>query len=255
MYRLVVDLLHPFRLLFLLSLLGVVGLWYRRRECRRRLLLLTVPFVALTLLCTPAVGYLALGSLEWQYPPLARRPADTEAIVVLAGGTLTPYAYRARAQLAPNSVFRCLHAVEVYRQGPRRPIVVSGGEVDEVSPGITHARAMRDFLVELGIAPSDIIEEDRSRTTAENAAESAKILRDRGVRRVVLVTEATHMPRAMRAFRKQGVEAVASGCHYRSTRLRLDPFEFLPSPTAASKCQEAFHEWLGLAWYLLRGRA
>ena len=81
-------LLQPYLLLYLLAALALANLWRKRCETRGRLTVLTLAFVLLALASTPAVSYLALGSLEWQYPPGGQRPADTEVIVVLAAGLL-----------------------------------------------------------------------------------------------------------------------------------------------------------------------
>ena len=51
-------------------------------------------------------------------------------------------------------------------------------------------------------------QEGRSRTTWENAQFSAQVLLPQGIKRVVLVTHAGHMPRAVWSFRKAGFEVV-----------------------------------------------
>jgi uncharacterized SAM-binding protein YcdF (DUF218 family) len=112
---------------------------------------------------------------------------------------------------------------------------------------------MRDFFLELGIPPSDLIVEDRSRTTYENAVETAKLLRQIGVRKVILVTDATHMARAVGVFRKQGIESIPSSSRYRATRYEFSVADLMPNPSAAQACQEAFQEWLGIVWYRLSG--
>src|ERR1700733_4640983 len=86
MYELIGLILQPFLLLFVLTLLACANLWRKRKEKRRRLLLLTLPLVGVTTVCLPPVGYLALGSLEWRYPPPKEYPTDAGMIVVLAGG-------------------------------------------------------------------------------------------------------------------------------------------------------------------------
>src|ERR1700682_5713445 len=140
MYEAVVALVRPHTVLWLILLVAVVNLWRKRRETRGRVLLLTIPFAALQLVSTPVVAHLALGSLEWQYPPLESRPADCQAIVVLAGGILPPDEVRDRAELADATRLRCLYAAELYCQGPACPVLVSGGKVDPDDPGPAHAR-------------------------------------------------------------------------------------------------------------------
>jgi uncharacterized SAM-binding protein YcdF (DUF218 family) len=61
------------------------------------------------------------------------------------------------------------------------------------------------------------------------------------------------MFRALRSFRKQGIQAVPSACHYSAHPFDWDVRQFLPSTTAFQQHERAFHEWLGFAWYWVNG--
>jgi uncharacterized SAM-binding protein YcdF (DUF218 family) len=254
MYHFVVELAQPAFLLGLLILLAVANLWRKRRETRRRLLLLTVPLVLLTLWCTPVMSHLAIASLESPYPPLAERPADAEAIVVLAGYIHVLDEAGTQVELGGDTLYRCLRAAELYRQGKPCPVVLSGGKVNPGSPGPPLAVAMRDFLRQQGVSDSDLVVEDRSGTTYENAVETRRLLDGRGIHRVVLVTDAAHLGRAVACFRKQGIDVVPCGCRYRTGRMEWSVGAFVPDLGSAGGCQEALHEWLGVLWYRLQGR-
>jgi len=254
MYHFLSKLADPFLILYLLTALALVNLWRKRMETRRRLWLLTVPFIGLTLVCMPAVSHLALGTLEWRYPPSYERPPEIEAIVVLASEMRPPDEAGFEAELGEGSIFRCLHAAKLYHRGGPCPVIASGGKVDPSAPGPTLAELMREFLLKLGVAEGDLIVEDRSRTTYENAAQSAALLKERGIERVQLVSDAMHLLRAEMCFRKQGLEVVPSGCNYRATDWSWGLFGFLPSPSAAKSIERVTHEWLGIVWYWLKGR-
>jgi uncharacterized SAM-binding protein YcdF (DUF218 family) len=253
MSGLLTGLLQPYLLLFLLSGIGIANLWRSRRAPIGRLLLATLPFAALTVLSTPAIAYLSLGTLEWRYPPEERRPDDAEAIVVLGGGIHLPDATRLRAEMNSDSLVRCLHAAVVYRQGKPCPVVVCGGRIAPGPSTPPLAHLMRDFLRDQGLDDADLIVEDRSRTTHENAVECRKLLEQRRIGKVILVTDATHMFRALRSFRKQGIQAVPSACHHLATQFEWTVFDFLPSADAVQNHQQTFHEWLGFVWYWVRG--
>jgi uncharacterized SAM-binding protein YcdF (DUF218 family) len=254
MYEFVVTLVQPFTLLYLLVGAATVNLWRKPRERRRRLLLMTLAFVGLTLLCMPAVAHLALGSLEWQFPPANELPADAQAIVVLGAGIRPPDSTRPRAEQDEDGMLRCLHAANLYRQRPSCTVIVSGGKVDPEESGPTCAQAMSDFLIQLGVRAADIVLEELSRTTYENAVECTKLLQQRHIRKAVLVTDAVDMYRALRCFRKQGMELLPSPCHYRAVRSKVSFFTFVPNPGAARNCQRVWHEWVGMAWYTVHGR-
>jgi uncharacterized SAM-binding protein YcdF (DUF218 family) len=256
MYSFFVGLLQPYLLLHLLVWLAVLNLWRKRRETRRRLLVLVVPLFALTLMSIPAAGYLAQGTLEWQYPALDHLPDDAEAIVVL-GGWILP-ADEARTQFLPgsDSLYRCLHAARLYRQkaGGGIPVLVCGGKVDPSEPGPPVAEPMADFLRGQGVREDDLLLEVQSRSTHENAVEARRLLEARGIRRIVLVTDGCHMVRSERCFRKQGFEVLASPCGRQPAALEITLFTFLPDVHVPPLWGHVCHEWVGLVWYWVQGR-
>jgi uncharacterized SAM-binding protein YcdF (DUF218 family) len=253
MYRFVVDLLQPHTVLALLAGWALLRLWRKRKEPGRPWLALAL-LLALAVLSTPAAGWLAALSLECGSSLSEQRPPEAEAVVVFSAGLLPPEGARLQAELDEDSLQRCLHAARLYAQGPPCPVLVSGGKVDPDSPGPPCAAVMGDLLGQLGVRPSDLVIEERSRTTHENAVECARLLRERGIRRVALVVDAVDMPRAAGCLRKQGIEVLPSPCHFRAGAFRPTLAGFLPSPGGAAGVQRAWHEWLGAFWYWLQGR-
>jgi uncharacterized SAM-binding protein YcdF (DUF218 family) len=253
MYRFLVELLDPYLILAVLTGLAILALWVRRRESRWWLSLVTIPFVLLWVLSTPAAAYLALGTLEWDYPPTYDRPDDAQSIVVLSGYVRPPDDVRTEPQLGEDTLYRCLHAARLYRAGPPCPVVVSGGKAAGWEAGPTLAEAMRDALIELGVPREQILLEDQSQNTHENARQTAVLLKEQGISRVVLVTDATHLKRAVPCFRAEGITAIPSGSYYRATRWSWRPTQFVPRPSAAEDMQRVLHEWVGMAWYRMRG--
>jgi uncharacterized SAM-binding protein YcdF (DUF218 family) len=253
-YEVINALLEPFTLFYLLLLVALLNLWRKPRPPRRRLLLLTGAFAGLTGACCPLVAYLALGSLEWRYLPLEHRPADAQAIVVLSSGVLPPDGPRTQPELDHDSILRCQHAARLYHQGPPCKLIVSGGKVHPEEPGPAEARVMADFLVQLGVKEADLLIEDQSRSTYENAVQSTHLLKQSGIDKAVLVTDAVDMYRAMCCFRKQGAALTPSPCHFRATSFKCGVLDFIPNAGAARNWQRVAHEYLGTLWYWLHGR-
>ena len=254
MYRFFVDLLQPHIVLFLWASWALFRLWRKRRDPNRRSWPLFVPLFGLAALSTPAVAHLALLSLESYSPPLEDRPHDVRAIVVFSAGVYAPEGPRARAEMDEDSLKRCLEATRLYRQGSPCLILVSGGKVDPETPGPSYAAVLGELLEQGGVKKADLLLEENSRTTYENAVECAKILKVRQIERVVLVADAVDMFRAAACLRKQGIEVVPAPSHFRATQFRPSVFTFLPNPGAAAGCQRVWHEWLGVAWYWSQGR-
>src|SRR5262249_54147601 len=87
MYEFVEHVTRPFTLLSIFAIVGLFNLWRGRREFKAvRLLLHTIPLVALFVISTPWAAHMALGSLEWKYARQETRPADIHVIVVLSAG-------------------------------------------------------------------------------------------------------------------------------------------------------------------------
>ena len=247
MYLLVSELLNPFLLLMIVAVLGLALLWRKPGPSRKRLWLVTLALGLLWLICTPLAAHLALRTLESGYPPLERRPKDAKAIVVLSGSLRAPNARRGWAELEHDTLRRCQEAKRLCRQGEPVPIIVCGGKVDSSQPGPTLAEAMGEFLRADGI--DQVIEEQRSRSTYENAVKVAAILRERDLERCVLVTDSTHLMRASACFREQGIRCIPAPAYCRSEELQWQLTTFLPSPHAAVSQHAVLHEWLGLLWY------
>jgi uncharacterized SAM-binding protein YcdF (DUF218 family) len=244
----------PLQILAIVTVLAGLLLWWRSAGARRKLLWLLVPALLLAACCTPLAAYFALGALEWNYPPQPGRTAATPVIVVLGGGMWPANAVRRKAELSPDTLYRCLHAAALYHEGPPCPVLVSGGKVLVGQTGPPVAAVMRDLLRQLGIPASDIWVEDGSRSTYENAVECHKLLALHDIDHATLVTSAVHMVRAARCFRRQGLTITPAPCYHRATELPggIDPL--LPSADAARGTQDAYHEWIGLLWYWLSDR-
>jgi len=247
-------LFDPFLILPLWTVVGLINLRRRRPATRRDWAFVVVPAVGLFTISTPAVAYLAMGSLEWGYPPVRYRPRECQAIVVLSGCAYLPDKVRPESELGDDTLRRCVHAVWLYRQGEPIPVLASGGKVDPQRPQFTLAGLMRDCLRAQGIPEPDLLVETESANTYENARGSAEMLRRRGIQKVALVTDASHLWRAERCFRSQGIDVVLCGCRYRATQFRWSMFALLPSLDAARGVQLAWHEWLGMAWYKVSGK-
>ena len=248
------DLLRPSVLLFLFLGLAIANLWRKRREGRGRLLAVTVPYVVLYLMFMPGVAYLMLRPLEGPYPPTVKLAERPEVLVVLSGYMYAPDdGDRDRIELGVDTLIRCMHALKIYRKFGGCPILVAGGHSIGAPQGPHLGETMRDFFIQNGVKPADLIVENESNNTHENASESAGLLRARGFERIVLVTDSMHMRRAAWCFEKLGFEVVPAACNSYTGRFRHSWTSYLPSPRGAMRFLEALHEWLGLAYYKLRG--
>lgn len=102
--------------------------------------------------------------------------------------------------IAWNSYVRSLYAVRAYREHPFPVVVLSGGTG---SPSV--ASSMRDFVEAQGLPAAALQVEEHSRSTRENAQYVTEMLKTTPGRKVLLTSD-YHMYRAVRAFRKAGLD-------------------------------------------------
>jgi uncharacterized SAM-binding protein YcdF (DUF218 family) len=235
--------LQPGISLFILAL--IVGIYRRSRR------ILTATTIVFTLWSWQPVSALLMASLERRYPARDFPEGDAEAIVALTGGVYKHHAGMPEDLPQSDQYIRAAYASWLYRNWKPLPIVASGG----LANGVVLGEVMRRVLEERGVPASMIWVEGRSRSTYENAVYSAELLRAKSIRRIVLVTEAYHMPRAELAFRRQGLTVVPAPCAFRHKEFTGELEQFVPSPQAMQRNELALHEWMGLIWYRLRGRA
>ncbi len=100
---------------------------------------------------------------------------------------------------------------------------------------------MRQFMLDLGVPAAALLTEERSRNTRENAEMSARLLRERGIEQVLLVTSALQMRRALHLFEQQGllVHPVATDHEVGSRKARMN---WLPDANALDGSGRAFKE-------------
>ncbi|HZU36814.1 MAG TPA: YdcF family protein [Gemmataceae bacterium] len=246
-------LCQPLIPLSLILGLAIANLWRKRTESRRRLLFVTIAFVVLMLSCTSAVSTLVVGPLEWPYADTPLPTERPEALVILSGDAEPDAPNSTVMQLGTDTYYRCVHALDVYHRTGEPLVLVSGGQASEWTDRPSLAETMRDFLVRQGIKESQIIVENKSQNTHENAVESCRLLRERGIHHILLVTDAMHMPRAWRCFAKEGMVVDQAPCNFITARFTNTPAEYLPSPAGALHLEQAAHEYIGLVYYWLRG--
>jgi uncharacterized SAM-binding protein YcdF (DUF218 family) len=129
------------------------------------------------------------------------------------------------------------------------PVLVSGGLPDKER--ISLATLMADVLSsDYGVKAKWV--ESRSANTAENAVFSSDILKKAGIKRIVLVTHAWHMRRAVRSFAASGLSVIAAPTAFYRPQWAVYWHRFVPAMTTLNMSWFALHEIIGSRWYRLR---
>lgn len=228
--------------LFLLCI--ALGLLLMRRRPQLGRALAWSGVLLLWLMSTPAFVRLIAAPLEAVPVLQARDLVRAEAIVILGAG-----AHRRMPEYGDSAGPNRL-ALERLRYGARLarasglPVLVSG----EAEP---MAQSLRE---DFGIAPRWL--EGDSLDTQDNAARTLAILRQEGIKRIVLVTHALHMRRSLAEFALGDIEVIPAPTGFVTRQERHEPepafVDYLPGATAAFNGRYAAHEWIGLLAMRLR---
>jgi len=179
------------------------------------------------------------------------RPDAPQAIVIVGGGTRgdareTPHAEFVR----PLTLERLVHGAWVARV-TRLPVLVSGGVA---SDGRASEAVLMKRTLEESLGSKVRWVEDASRDTAGNARLSAEMLRAAGITRIVLVTQAYHMPRAQASFQRAGLSVLPAPHGFVGAPLDWGLLSLLPSGGGAELSHRASHELLGRLWCVIHGQ-
>ena len=235
--------------LALIALMLAVVLWRRRPKDSRICVIFALAW--LWLWSTPWIAEHAVWTLERDYPPVTAESLPTADAIVVLGGLLDA----SQPPFAPDpdlnsAADRAWFAARLWRAGKAPRVICTGGlaplsrAAGAECPDI--ARLLRDF----GVPAEAITLETASRTTHENAEETARLLYSGA--HVLLVTSARHMPRSQGVFARfrMRVTPAPTDHAWRPDR----PFSIgalLPSPGALALSTSVWHEWMGQLWYVI----
>jgi len=235
--------LLPPGLIIVLLAITAIKLWRRNRKPAFAVIGIAL---LLYLVSIQPVSQLLLGELETVYAQPGLSSVQGDVIVVLGGGaTRSTPDLDGQGNLGGSAANRVLTAVRLHRL-TGLPILFSGGQVFPDSGN--EANIARRQLLALGVADSDILVENRSLNTEQNAANTAAILKEKGFSRPILVTSAFHMLRSMIEFKQAGLEAQAFPTDYRTNgRNRTFYFNQLsPGADSLQNSGTALKEYLGI---------
>lgn len=199
-------------------------------------------------------------SLEWQNLPSYPLP-NTDAIVVLGGATRMPTPPRPTVEVNEGGD-RLLYAAYLYKQNKAPLIILSGGRIEWYGGSSAEAVDMATILKEMGVPESAMVLEPNSRNTYENAVNVRQILVQRGIRQILLVTSAMHMPRSLSIFKRLGVNAIPAPTDFLASTQEFQELmnspeakllSLLPDAASLSLFTQVLKEYIGIAIYWLRG--
>jgi uncharacterized SAM-binding protein YcdF (DUF218 family) len=260
LYKFVKYGLYPLTwVVVLLSATAVLALFpFSPKRLRWVRLLILACLLLLITISSPLIATTLIGSLEaWYQPPPLTPPDRFDAIVVLGGGVDEKGTLRPATELSSFSRNRTTCGVALYQRGHAPTLVLTGGDGRVFGTGPQEAVEMKQWAIRLGVPESATIIDIEARNTYENATGTKRLL---GPASILLVSSASHLPRAVPVFTKQGFRVTPAPCDYVSQNLpregwdEIEPFDFMPRDIALQHTREAVEEVAGIVIYWLAGK-
>ena len=237
---------YPLSLLFLG--LCVVLVFYYRRYTRRGLAVVLLLLYGMSSMVTvkPLMRW-----LEGPRPTSELRQ-HYDVAIVLTGMVILRGSRPGHLEFNEH-VERILEGISLVKRGIADKLLIAGGSGDAFDRSLSEARALRTFALEFGLRDEQVLVEEVSRNTYENAVKASQIIRAGNYRQLVLITSAAHMYRAAATFYKQGLFPQPYPVDFQTNGESIDLFDFIPSVRALDVMTEVVHELIGLVMYRLQG--
>lgn len=207
----------------------------------------------LLLISTPFLPDLVVGYLEDKYMPVANTDIENIQvpvnILVLGGGHTDDLRLPFNSQLSESTLARLTEGIRLHQRLNNSKLITSGyGRTNQLSD----ARVSANTAILLGIESSRIKMQETPENTRQEASSYKQIFGDSA--KLILVTSAAHMPRAIYLFNKVGLAPIAAPTNYLVKKEgKSSSFHWIPSSCNIEKMESAMHEYFGLIWYKLGG--
>lgn len=232
----------PFSVVLLV--VGILFLFSRFKKAGKIFLILGL--IIIYAASSHPVSYFLVSFLERQYPALTEERlrsedfSQVEYVVVLGSGSFYQKNIPMVSQHTPTQLIRLMTAYEIHRFLPHTKMILSGGGPGPLSEG----EMMKNFLIFIGAPLHLLVVEGESENTWEQALHVKKIVGDG---KVILVTSAVHMPRAMMLFHRVGFDPIAAPADIRYRNFSDKTYWALwPNARHLQASEAAWYEYLGL---------
>ncbi|MGA8169633.1 MAG: YdcF family protein [Methylocystis sp.] len=242
----------PSHVALMILALGAALAYTRHVNVGRRLT--TLGAALLLLMAFGPLGHMLAVPLETRFPAQPDEIDPPDGIVVL-GGSVDEGLSAERGRATFNQAAeRVIAPIELLRRYPKARLVFTGGSGSLTASPSSEANEVRRFWRAVGLDRGDVVYEDRSRNTFENAVFTRDLAKPRAGERWLLITSAMHMPRAVGVFRKAGFPVIAYPVDYRTNAGFWSAGVPGDTGSAIGMIETAEHEWLGLVAYRLTGK-
>ncbi len=229
----------------LILTLGLIGLYFlNKSNDKKAKFFLGSSIFLLLFLSYPPIGNGLIQQLENQYPKYSDKH-PVKYIHILGGGHHDNDEWPLSAQIDNASLKRTIEAISIYKKlsNPDIKLIFTGyAGPNNNTPNAEINAAIARLS---GVENKSMVVNGKPKDTADEAIFAKSII---GNNAFILVTSASHMPRAVKLFKKLGMNPIPAPTDFHS---KNKPLLSAPNIGSLQKSRIAIHELLGIAWFYL----
>ena len=185
--------------------------------------------------------------LERQYTVFLPTDQSIDYVMVLGSGHVVDDQIPPTSELSRTALVRLTEGIRIMRMYPGSKLILSG-----YSGGseFSHARMLAQVALALGVPKSEIILLETAKDTWEEARQAAAFVQQK---KLVLVTSASHMERALYEFRSAGLNPMPAPTNFLAQKHIYQPWEkYAPKARYLEQTERYWYETMGHIWQVLR---
>ncbi len=247
--KIVTFLLDPYFYIVLFLFVAIIGCHYQKKN---KVLFFFI-FIFFGIVTTNVFTNKVLFYLE-NLQPKQQLQQHYDAVIVLSGMLDLSLSDQHNFEFSA-ATDRILKGIELIKENRAEYLIISGGDGSFITTGKSEALLLAKFAQKWGVPQNRIIVEANSHNTFENALETSKIVTQLNLKKLLLVTSAFHMHRAIGCFKKQNLFPDVLAVDFRVSKNDNNDFrDYIPSSEGLSRLSFFTHEMVGIGVYYLTGK-
>jgi uncharacterized SAM-binding protein YcdF (DUF218 family) len=233
--------IEPFGMVLTLFVIGLFFLFTKKYKPSQ--LFLSLTFTVMILYSYPPFANYLVENLENKYPKYDYTKSINYIHVLGSGHNVDPE-QPLSSQIGGAGVKRDLEGIIIHRQSDNSKIIFTGyGVSTSTATAVMNAKLAKA----LGVKEENLIINGLPKNTREEAMFTKSLIGDEPF---ILVTSATHMPRAMMLFESLGLNPIPAPTNFYKTE--SNSFFVAPEVESFNKSRIAMHEYIGILWSKIR---
>ncbi len=242
----VASLAMPLPSLLIIGFIGLLLIMFTQKH-KSGVLFVFLSLSGIFLISFQPVSSRLLLPMEREYTAFLPVDETIDYVMVLGSGHVVDDQLPPTSELSRTALMRLSEGIRIARMYPGSKLILSGyaGGTDS-----SHARMMARVALALGVAKPDIVLLENAKDTWEEARQVATFIDQK---KLVLVTSASHMKRALSEFHSAGLDPIPAPTNYLAQSEIKQPWEkYAPRARYLEQTEAYWYEQLGLWWKHIR---